>query len=72
MSAEAGDSDRPGRAPRRRVVLAFAAGTGFAFSDAIGQGLRRALAQRRRRSRPTIGRRCVAVRRRSSSATARR
>jgi 4,5-DOPA dioxygenase extradiol len=44
MSAEAGDSDRPGRAPRRRVVLAFAAGTGFAFSDAIGQGLRRALA----------------------------
>jgi 4,5-DOPA dioxygenase extradiol len=44
MSASGDAGDRPRRALRRRLLVAGAAGTGFAFSGAIAQGLRRALA----------------------------
>ena len=42
MSANRDAGDRPRRAPRRRVLVAVA--TGLAFTEAIAQGLRRALA----------------------------
>jgi len=44
MSADRDADDRPRHGTRRRVLLAVAAGSGFAFGGAVAQGLRRALA----------------------------
>ena len=78
----AGSNERARRRPpdaarrggRRRVVVALGAGSGFALTGALAQGLRQLDRQRTRRprSRATAGRRCAAGRLRSSSATARR
>jgi len=75
MSDAGGDPDDtvPRRSGRRRVVLALGAGGGFALSGALAQGLRQLVGSTAPApAARTVGRRCVAARRRSSSATARR